>query len=211
MHRIGRTGRIGKTGTAISLVGATDLNTRRILEGVHGIGFTVKEFPDPETCVRMRVERQAQQIRDALGTMAFEAYLPTVRALTEREDGEALLAAALRAFFQWDRVRRAQMSEVDSLGALDEVREERRERKKQRSKKPRKDTRKDTRKEPRREPRREPRSRRPKKADTSDLDALLVAEDAPKPSRKQKKRRKGSKGKKGDTDMEDLDALLSIE
>jgi ATP-dependent RNA helicase DeaD len=193
LHRIGRTGRIGKQGTAISLVGATDLNTRRVLEGLHQIDFTVKEFPDSETCVRMRVDRQAQQIRNALGTMAFEAYLPTVRELIEREDGEPLLAAALRAFFQWDRVRRAQMSGVDSLGALDEVREEKRERRQKR-------------------PKQQPRSRRQKKPETSDLDALLVTGDAPKaPSRKRRKPRKGSKGKKGDTDMEDLDAFLSIE
>jgi len=192
LHRIGRTGRIGKEGTAISLVGATDMNTRRILEGLHGIAFSVKEFPDTETCVRMRVERQAQQIRDALGTMAFEAYLPTVRALIEREDGEALLAAALRAFFQWDRVRRAQMSEVDSLGALNEAREEKRERRKKGTKPP-------------------PRSRK-KKGEASDLDALLVTEEPSKPlPRKRKKRRKGSKDKKGDSGMEDLDAFLTIE
>ncbi|MBW1877083.1 MAG: DEAD/DEAH box helicase [Deltaproteobacteria bacterium] len=193
LHRIGRTGRIGKQGTAISLVGATDLNTRRMLEGVHGIEFTVKEFPDPETCVQMRVERQAQQIRNALGTMAFEAYLPTVRALIQREDGEALLAATLRAFFQWDRVRRAKMSDVDSLGALDQAREEKRERRK---KGPR----------PPRPPRRQQRT------ESSDLDALLVTGDAPKsPSRKRKKGGKRSKDKKGDTGMEDLDAFLSIE
>ncbi len=92
LHRSGRTGRIGKKGTCINLVGGVDLSTRHQLETVHDIDFTVKELPDAETAARTRVERQAEQIRNAMGTMVFEAYLPTVRALKERKDGDALSA-----------------------------------------------------------------------------------------------------------------------
>ena len=42
-----------------------------------------------------------------MGTMAFEGYLGTVRAIKERPDGDVLLAAAMRAFFLWDRMRKA--------------------------------------------------------------------------------------------------------
>jgi ATP-dependent RNA helicase DeaD len=129
LHRTGRTGRIGKSGRAISLVGGTDLQTRKALETWHGIKFVVKELPDADTAVRYRMERQARQIRDAMGSLVFEAYLPTVRALKERPDGEALLAAALRAFFQWDRQRRAAMSDVDSIGDLIQQRNEKLDRK----------------------------------------------------------------------------------
>jgi ATP-dependent RNA helicase DeaD len=129
LHRTGRTGRIGKHGTAISLVGGTDLATRKILETRHGLKFTVKELPDAASAVSFRVERQARQIRDAMGSLVFESYLPTVKALRDRPDGDALLAAALRAFFQWDRQRRSAMSDVDSIGELIQQRNEKLDRK----------------------------------------------------------------------------------
>lgn len=118
LHRTGRTGRIGKKGTALSLVGASELQTKRVLEGQHKIKFVPKAFPTPEEAIKRRVDRQSKQIRDAMGSMVFEAYLPTARELMTRPDGEQLVAAALRAFFQWDRTRRAAMltPEVDENG-----------------------------------------------------------------------------------------------
>lgn len=127
MHRIGRTGRIGKKGTAISLVGGADLNTRRVLERDHKIDFDSRELPDAETAIRARVERQARTIKDAMGTMVFESYLPTVRALLERKDGEALLAASLRAFFQWNRRRVALAAGIDIEAEEEERRQHREE------------------------------------------------------------------------------------
>jgi ATP-dependent RNA helicase DeaD len=127
LHRTGRTGRIGKQGRAISLVGGADMSTRKTLETKFDIKFEKKDLPDAETIVQMRVERQAAQIRKAMGTIVFESYLPTVRKLKEMPDGDALLAAALRAFFTWQRERKAAMSDVDSLGALREGRREKRE------------------------------------------------------------------------------------
>ena len=123
LHRSGRTGRIGKKGKAICLVGGPDLSTRRILESVHGIRFEQKPLPDAEGAATLRVEHQAAQIKAALGTTVFEAYLPLVRALKQRPDGDMLLAASLRAFFQWDRQRRSRMSEVDSIRDLVEQRD----------------------------------------------------------------------------------------
>jgi len=123
LHRSGRTGRIGKKGKAICLVGGPDLSTRRTLESVHGIRFDQKPLPDAEGAASLRVEHQAAQIKAALGTTVFEAYLPLVRALKQRPDGDMLLAASLRAFFQWDRQRRSRMSEVDSIRDLVEQRD----------------------------------------------------------------------------------------
>lgn len=137
LHRTGRTGRIGKQGTAISLVGGTDLATRKTLQNKHGLNFDVRHLPSDEECVQQRVERQARQIREAMSTMVFEAYLPTVRALKDRPDGDALLAAALRAFFQWDRNRRAEASGggVSSVRSLLDERSAKMERKRGRGKK----------------------------------------------------------------------------
>ena len=129
LHRTGRTGRIGKKGTAISLAGGADLATRNILEKKYDIHFEQRPLPSPDEATKARVERQVQAIREAMGTMAFEGFVGTVRAIKERPDGDLLLAAALRAFFLWDRMRKAEeQGTLDSVGALHEAREERRER-----------------------------------------------------------------------------------
>jgi len=126
LHRTGRTGRIGKKGTAISLAGGQDLHTRNFLTSQHGIDFEMRRLPTPQEAAEARVARTAQRLRSAMGTMAFEGYLPDVRALLDRDDGQLLLAAALRGFFLWDRMRRAEQDEsAGSIEALQESREER--------------------------------------------------------------------------------------
>ena len=127
MHRTGRTGRIGKKGIAISLAGGADLGTRDTLEKQYEIGFEFKKLPTADEAAKARVERQAKAIKDAMRTMAFEGYIGTVRELKKRPDGDMVLAAALRAFFLWDRMRKAaEGGTADSVGALGEAREERR-------------------------------------------------------------------------------------
>jgi ATP-dependent RNA helicase DeaD len=127
LHRSGRTGRIGKEGRCISLIGGSDFTTRKTLETQYNMNFTTRVFPDPETIVAHRVERQAKQIREAMGSIIFESYLPTVRALKKHPDGDALLAAALRTFFQWRREQRERDRDVNSLASLREAREQKAE------------------------------------------------------------------------------------
>ena len=106
LHRCGRTGRIGNTGTAISLAGGGDFSTRISLEKIHKIAFEVKQLPTPDESKRLRGDRIARALKEAGGTMAFEAYIDVARALRERPDADQVLAVALRAFFQWDRARK---------------------------------------------------------------------------------------------------------
>ncbi|MBN2799127.1 MAG: DEAD/DEAH box helicase, partial [Deltaproteobacteria bacterium] len=186
LHRSGRTGRLGRKGVSISLVGGTDLSTRNALEWQHGIKFTVKTFPDEAEVVGHRVEHQVQQIRAAMGTLAFEAYLPTARMLMARPDGEILLAASLRAFFQWDRARKAAALEAPEPAPIQqEVRPRRRDRRDE-----------------------EPPPRR-----TESLDALLVEEEPAEAAPKRKRRRKKSEDEaprraSPPASLPDLDDLL---
>lgn len=114
LHRIGRTGRAGREGKAISLISGTDMGTRRVLESVHAIDFDDRPFPSENEAVQKRVKRQAERIRAGMAHAAFESYLPTVRALKQRDDADLLLAVALRGFFAWDRARRAEAALSDS-------------------------------------------------------------------------------------------------
>jgi len=129
LHRSGRTGRIGKKGICISLVGGAELHTRKALSGQYEINFTVRPLPSKEEAAAARVERQVRSIKEAMGTMAFESYLDAVRAIKERPDGDILLAATMRAFFLWDRMRKAEAEGgPDSVGALAEERQARKDR-----------------------------------------------------------------------------------
>jgi ATP-dependent RNA helicase DeaD len=191
LHRTGRTGRIGKSGIAISLVGPTDMGTRKTLQHNHGIKFEEKSFPDEAECVARRVEGEISRIKAAMGSLVFEAYLPAARALIARPDGDALIAGALRAFIQWDRRRRAEMAGAEGAPP-DEPRPSRTEgRGKRRSDEPRRLDTREPRQEGRQEPRGEPRERReerPRRGERparaakaslpDDLDALLLSDDA---------------------------------
>jgi ATP-dependent RNA helicase DeaD len=109
LHRVGRTGRIGKKGTAISLVSGAELVTLTALEQDYGIHFEERKLPTPEEAKSLWTGRQMKELRDATGGgAAFEAYLPLAQDLAYREDGRQLLAYALRYFFTHHRMEKAQ-------------------------------------------------------------------------------------------------------
>ncbi len=232
LHRTGRTGRIGKEGTAINLYTATSMATRNVLTHQHRIPFEVRTLPSPEECTKLRVDRQAAQIRAALGTIVFESYLPTVRELLTRDDGHVLLAAALRTFFHWDRQRRAALSSAapsaDDEAAMRDARAGK-------SRRGRDDDRRGSRRDGDRDRDGDRKRDRRRSEPALDLDAALAVEDAPKDSvapdaaddAKKKKRRRRRKKKSSETDAaeatvengaptpapiaDDLDALLALD
>ena len=233
LHRTGRTGRIGKKGTAISLVGGGDIGTYKQLRSRHKIDFIEKELPSPEDAIRMRVERQAAQIKKAMGKLVFESYMPTVDALLERPDGKMLLAAALRAFFTWDREKRMDAGEISTMDAVREARDAKRKKREDRDDdrggRGRRDD--DRGGRGRRDDDRKPRSRRdddrPARSDkprgrkreetkVDDLDAILEvapsSDDGAKKKRPAKKKApKAAKAASSDApkiDLNDLDAFL---
>jgi ATP-dependent RNA helicase DeaD len=123
LHRCGRTGRIGNQGTAITLAGGSDFSTRLTLERSHKIAFEVRALPTPEESRALAAERMVRTLKEASGTMAFEACLHAARALKERPDADMLIAVALRAFLQWDRQRKLDKVDADSGEAPVESRE----------------------------------------------------------------------------------------
>lgn len=225
LHRAGRTGRIGKEGTCISLVGGTDLSTRKTLVTQHEIDFENRELPDAETAARKRVDRQAAEIKDAMGKMVFEAYLPTVRALKERPDGDALLAACIRTFFTWNRQQKAEEAGTTSLSDLRREEEEARgdsrgrDGGKSRGRSDRKPRSRSGSSRDSDRSRSRGRSDRKTEDLVDDLDALLVTDDSPPKKKRSKSKSKRSSDSSrspstssgGKTDLDDLDALLSAD
>jgi ATP-dependent RNA helicase DeaD len=113
LHRVGRTGRIGKKGTAISLVSGAELNTLGVLEKKYNIQFETRQLPTPEDARKLWTDKHVRELRDAMqaGT-AFEAFLPLAQDLMARDDGRVLLAYALKYFFTHHRMEKAQLRAV---------------------------------------------------------------------------------------------------
>jgi len=110
LHRVGRTGRIGKKGTAISLVSGAELVTLTALERNFGIEFEQRRLPTPDEAKSLWTELRMKELREAMTAgAAFEAYLPLAQDMAAREDGKQLLAYALRYFFTHHRMEKAQV------------------------------------------------------------------------------------------------------
>src|SRR5581483_3007432 len=110
LHRVGRTGRIGKKGTAISLVSGAELNTLSALEKKYGIQFEVRKLPTPEEARVLWTDKHIRELREAMQRgVAFEAFLPLAQDLMARDDGRVLIAYALRYFFIHHRMEKARI------------------------------------------------------------------------------------------------------
>jgi len=110
LHRVGRTGRIGKKGTAISLVSGAELNTLGVLEKKYGIQFEERKLPTPDEAKGLWTGKHVRELQEAMQTgSAFEAFLPLAQELMGRDDGRVLFAYALKYFFTHHRMEKAQL------------------------------------------------------------------------------------------------------
>jgi ATP-dependent RNA helicase DeaD len=104
LHRVGRTGRIGKTGIAISLVSGRELATLTALEKKFAVKFEERTLPSPEEAQRRWADRHVAELKDAAQGSVFEAMVPLAQAVRQREDGDFLTAYLLKYFFTHHRM-----------------------------------------------------------------------------------------------------------
>ena len=109
LHRVGRTGRIGKKGTALSLVSGAEMMTLKALQTRYEISFEEKKLPAPEDARRLWTERHVHELKEAMSSTVFEAYIPLAQQLKTRPDGDWLVAFALKYFFTQHRIERVQL------------------------------------------------------------------------------------------------------
>jgi ATP-dependent RNA helicase DeaD len=106
LHRAGRTGRIGKKGTALSLVTGAEGITLGVLQKKFGIAFEEKQMPTPEEARRLWTDRHVAELKEAMSSSIFEGFIPLAQQVKERGDGDYLLAFALKYFFAHHRMDR---------------------------------------------------------------------------------------------------------
>ncbi len=152
LHRAGRTGRIGKKGTALSLVTGAEGITLGVLQKKFGVVFEEKQMPTQEDARRIWTDRHVVELREGMSASIFEGFIPLAQEIKNRPDGDHLMAFALKYFFTQHRIEK-----VQDLNKAVHKKEEH-ERKEQRVA-PKREARSEPRAESRGEPRGESRDR----------------------------------------------------
>lgn len=99
VHRVGRTGRIGKKGTAISLIGGRDQYTMTQLKRDFGVDFEVRELPPRDQIARLNAIRVAGELLKEARDVEITQFMHLAERLKEVDDGTEVIAYLLRQYF----------------------------------------------------------------------------------------------------------------
>ena len=99
LHRVGRTGRVGKLGTAVSLVDGTGLATLTRLQREFGIHFVEKALPPEEAASRMRSERIMKELAERASVAEVGQHLPVAQQIIQGTEGPQIIAYLLKQYF----------------------------------------------------------------------------------------------------------------
>jgi ATP-dependent RNA helicase DeaD len=106
IHRAGRTGRVGASGTAITLVAGMEQFTLRSIARNYSINLQEKAMPteeDVEVIVAQRVIASLEaklRSRDGLENERMRRFIPLVRGLAEAAEDSPLIAMLLDDYYQ---------------------------------------------------------------------------------------------------------------
>lgn len=106
VHRVGRTGRIGKKGIAVSLVRGKYMAHLANLQKQFKVPFEEVSLPDEKEILWMQAERLAVQILEAADGVEMEQYRPVAESMLARGDVKEILSFLLRTHFSHERSQR---------------------------------------------------------------------------------------------------------
>ncbi len=109
VHRIGRTGRAGKEGMAISLIHPLDKHKLRDIERHIRQQLSWSKIPTRAEIEARHLQKLQGQIREALASERIASFLPIVAQLSEDYEPHTIAAAALQ--MAYDQIRPTWMRE----------------------------------------------------------------------------------------------------
>lgn len=102
IHRIGRTGRAGKEGTAIALIEPSDRRMLRAIERRLKQTIETCKIPSRAQVESRRFERLKTDVKQALAGERMASFLSVVHELSDEYDPHAIAAAALQMVYDQD-------------------------------------------------------------------------------------------------------------
>ncbi|MDX2231401.1 MAG: DEAD/DEAH box helicase [Leptolyngbyaceae cyanobacterium bins.349] len=114
VHRIGRTGRAGKEGTAISLIHSLDRRKLKDIEHHIRQRLEIASIPTRAQIEAHQIEKLQASLREALSGERMASFLPIVAQLSEEYEPHAIAAAALQ--MAYDQTRPAWMRTAQEAG-----------------------------------------------------------------------------------------------
>ncbi|MBL4632227.1 MAG: DEAD/DEAH box helicase, partial [Kofleriaceae bacterium] len=96
VHRTGRTGRAGKQGTALSIVGPTEIGSFYYLKLIYKIDPKERDLPGTDELATIQEGERYQQVIDKVPAKARGEYLKIARRLWQSSEGERVVAVLLQ-------------------------------------------------------------------------------------------------------------------
>jgi ATP-dependent RNA helicase DeaD len=112
VHRIGRTGRAGKSGIAITFVTPREYNSLRLIERTAKTTISRKKLPTREDALRAREKSVAAELAEVIRENRHQGFLSAVESLSDEFSIADIAAAAL--FTAYGEPRMSEEASFDS-------------------------------------------------------------------------------------------------
>ncbi len=99
LHRVGRTGRAGKEGTATSMVDGKGLTTYTELQREFGVEFETILLQEESIILQARSERIMKELQEKASVAEVGQHLPVAEDILKSEEGAQMVAFLLKSYF----------------------------------------------------------------------------------------------------------------